>query len=133
MLCPPHQLAAYLIHVRELEKDFDTLELKMFLAAYLIHARELEKDFDALELQHVLRENSVADELPARASTWVSVLEDVIERQLLRPSAQPAEQDEGSETSTSKLAVPEAFHPWNPPRIICAIEDPGPPERQHPS
>ena len=40
------------------------------LAAYLIHVRKLEKDFDALELQHVPREfNSAADDLSARAST----------------------------------------------------------------
>ena len=40
------------------------------LAAYLIHVRKLEKDFDALELQHVPREfNSAADDLSVRAST----------------------------------------------------------------
>jgi ribonuclease HI len=40
------------------------------LAAYLIHVRKLEKDFDVLELQHVSREgNSVANALSARAST----------------------------------------------------------------
>ena len=40
------------------------------LAAYLIHVRKLEKDFDALELQQVPREfNSAADDLSARAST----------------------------------------------------------------
>ena len=39
------------------------------LAAYLIHVRKLEKDFNALELQHVPRElNSAADDLSARAS-----------------------------------------------------------------
>jgi hypothetical protein len=56
------------------------------LAAYLIYVRELEKDFDALELQHVPHDNSMADELRARASTWASVLEDVFETRLLRPS-----------------------------------------------
>jgi ribonuclease HI len=40
------------------------------LAAYLIHVRKLEKDFDTLELQHVPREgNSAADALSTRAST----------------------------------------------------------------
>ena len=39
------------------------------VAAYLIHVRKLENDFDALELQHVPRElNSAADDLSARAS-----------------------------------------------------------------
>jgi ribonuclease HI len=48
------------------------------LAAYLIHVRKLEKDFDVLELQHIPREgNSVADALSARASTQASVLEGV--------------------------------------------------------
>jgi ribonuclease HI len=36
------------------------------LAAYLIHVRKLEKDFDVLELQHIPREgNSAADALSA--------------------------------------------------------------------
>jgi ribonuclease HI len=40
------------------------------LAAYLIQVRRLEKDFNMLELQHVPREgNSAADALSARAST----------------------------------------------------------------
>ena len=93
------------------------------LAAYLLHVRKLEKDFIALELQHVLRaSNSAADELSMRASTWAPVLEGVFERRLLRPTAQPAESGEGGETSTSKLAVPVAFHLQNPPRIVCATE-----------
>jgi hypothetical protein len=34
------------------------------LAAYLLHARKLEKDFEALDLQHIPRaENAVADDL----------------------------------------------------------------------
>ena len=41
------------------------------LAAYLLHVRKLEKDFSALEMQHVPRaHNSAADELSTRASTW---------------------------------------------------------------
>ena len=57
------------------------------LAAYLIHVRKLEKDFDALELQHVPREfNSAADDLSARAYTWAPVPEGIFERRLLRPT-----------------------------------------------
>jgi ribonuclease HI len=38
------------------------------LAAYLIHVRKLEKDFDTLEMQHVTRDgNSAVDMLSARA------------------------------------------------------------------
>jgi ribonuclease HI len=95
------------------------------LAAYLLHVKKLEKDFIALELQHVPRaNNSTAYELSTRASTWAPVLEGVFERRLLRPTAQPAEPGEGGETSTSKLAVPVAFHLQNPPRIMCATEGP---------
>jgi ribonuclease HI len=95
------------------------------LAAYLLHVRKLEKDFIALELQHVPRaNNSTADELSTRASTWAPMPEGVFERQLLRPTAQPAKPGEGGETSTSKLAVPVAFHLQNPPRIVCATEGP---------
>jgi ribonuclease HI len=95
------------------------------LAAYLIHVRKLEEDFIALELQHVPRANkSAADELSTRASTWAPVPEGVFERRLLRPTTQPIEPGEGGETSTSKLAVPVAFHLQNPPRIVCATEGP---------
>jgi ribonuclease HI len=81
------------------------------LAAYLLHVRKLEKDFIALKLQHVPRaNNSAADELSMRASTWAPVPEGVFERWLLRPTAQPAEPGEGGETSTLKLAVPVVFH-----------------------
>jgi ribonuclease HI len=95
------------------------------LAAYLLHVRKLEKDFTALELQHVPRaHNSSADELSMRASTWAPVLEGVFERRLLRPTAQPAELGKGGETSTSKLAVPVVFHPQDPPRLVCATAGP---------
>jgi ribonuclease HI len=48
------------------------------LTAYLLHVRKLEKDFTALELQHVPRaDNSVADDLSMRASTWAPVPEGV--------------------------------------------------------
>jgi hypothetical protein len=93
------------------------------LAAYLLHVRKLEKDFIALELQHVLRaSNSAADELSMRASTWAPMPEGVFERRLLRSTTQPAESGEGGETTTSKLVVPVAFHLQNPPRIVCATE-----------
>jgi ribonuclease HI len=95
------------------------------LAAYLLHVRKLENGFIALELQHVPRaNNSAADELSTRASTWAPVPEGVFERRLLRSTAQPAEPGEGGETSTSKLAVPVAIHLQNPPRIVCATEGP---------
>jgi hypothetical protein len=95
------------------------------LAAYLPHVRKLEKDFMALELQHVSRaDNSVVDELSMRASTWAPMPEGVFERRLLRPTAQPTELDEGGETSTSKLAVPVAYHLQNPPKTVCATGGP---------
>jgi ribonuclease HI len=95
------------------------------LAAYLIHVRKLEKDFDVLELQHVPREgNSAADALSASASTQAPMLEGVFQRRLLKPSAQPADLGEGGRTSTSKLAVPVALHLWSPPRVVCSLEGP---------
>jgi ribonuclease HI len=58
------------------------------LAAYLLHVRKLEKDFTALELQHVPQvDNSAADELSTRASTWAPVPEGIFKRRLLRPTA----------------------------------------------
>jgi ribonuclease HI len=51
------------------------------LAAYLLHMRKLEKDFTALELQHVPRaDNSAADDLSMRASTWAPVPEGIFEK-----------------------------------------------------
>jgi ribonuclease HI len=95
------------------------------LAAYLIHVRKLEKDFDVLELQHVPCEgNSAVDALSARASTQASVPKGVFQQRLLKPSAQPAGLGEGGRTSTSKLAVPAALHPWSPPRVVCTLEGP---------
>jgi hypothetical protein len=52
------------------------------------------------------------------------VPEDVFERRLLRPTAQPAEPGEGGEASTSKLAVPVVFHPQDPPWTVCATKGP---------
>jgi ribonuclease HI len=95
------------------------------LAAYLIHVKRLEKDFDVLELQHVPREgNSAADALSASASTQAPVPEGVFQRRLLKPSALPADLGEGGRTSTSKLAVPAALYPWSPPRVVCSLEGP---------
>jgi ribonuclease HI len=95
------------------------------LVAYLLHVRKLEKDFTALELQHVPRaDNSAANDLSVRASTWAPVPKGVFERRLLRPTAQPDELSEGGETSTSKLAVPVASHLQNPPKVVCAIGNP---------
>jgi ribonuclease HI len=98
------------------------------LAAYLLHVRKLGKDFTTLELQHVPRaNNSAADELSKRASTWAPAPEGVFERRLLRPTAQPAKLGEGGETSTSKLAVPVAYHLQNPPKTVCATGGPASP------
>jgi ribonuclease HI len=98
------------------------------LAAYLLHVRKLEKEFTALELQHVPRaDNSVADELSVRASTWAPVPEGVFERRLLRPTAQPVELDDGGQSSTSKLAVPVAYHLQNPPKTVCTTGGPARP------
>jgi ribonuclease HI len=95
------------------------------LAAYLLHVRKLEKDFTALELQHVPRsDNSTTDELSRRASAWAPVLEGVFKRRLLRPTTQPAELGKGGETSTPKLAVSVASHLQNPPKTVCAIGGP---------
>jgi hypothetical protein len=89
------------------------------LTAYLLHVRKLEKDFTALELQHVPRaDNSAADDLSVKASTWAPVLEGVFERRLLRPTARPAKLGVGGKTSTSKLAVTVASQ--NPPKTVCA-------------
>jgi hypothetical protein len=109
--------------IKQVRGEFSCNEPR--LAAYLLHVRKLEKDFIALELQHVPRaNNSTADELSTRASTWAPVPEGIFERRLVRPTAQPAEPGEEGETSTSKLAVPVAFHVQNPPRIVCATKGP---------
>jgi hypothetical protein len=95
--------------------------------------RKLEKDFTTLELQHVPQaDNSVADDLSVRASTWAPVPEGVFERRLLRPTAQPAKLGEGGEASTSKLAVPVASHLQNPPKIVCATGGPVSPSTPQP-
>jgi hypothetical protein len=96
--------------------------------------RKLEKDFDALELQHVPREdNSMEDALSTRASTQASMPDGVFQTRLLKPSAQLAELGEGGQSSTSKLVVPVALHPWGPPRIVCTIEGPEDLEEPNPN
>jgi ribonuclease HI len=95
------------------------------LAAYLLHVMKLEKEFTALELQHVPRaDNSAIDDLSVRASTWAPMPEGVFKRRLLRPTAQPTELGEGGAISTSKLAVPVASHLQNPSKTMCAMGDP---------
>jgi ribonuclease HI len=82
------------------------------LAAYLLHARKLEKDFEVLDLQHIPRaENAVADNLSAKASTLAPVLDGVLERRMRQPIAWAANPSEGGEASTSKLVVPTVLLP----------------------
>jgi ribonuclease HI len=101
------------------------------IAAYLLHVRRLEKDFTALELQHVPRaDNSAADDLSVKASTWAPVPEGIFERWLLRSTTQPAELGEGGESSTSKLAVPVVSQ--NPPKTVCATGGPASPLASQP-
>jgi hypothetical protein len=66
----------------------------------------------------------MADALSTKASTQASVPEGVFQRRLLKPTAQPAGLGEGGQTSTSKLAVPVALHPGDPPRVVCTLEGP---------
>jgi hypothetical protein len=88
--------------------------------------RKLEKDFTALKLQHVPRaNNSAADDLSVKASTWAPVPEGIFERRLLKSTAQPVELGEGGKTSTLKLAVLVASQ--NPPKAVCAIGSPASP------
>jgi hypothetical protein len=94
------------------------------LAAYLLHVRKLEKDFEVLDLHHIpCAENVVADDLSTKASTWVPVPDGIIERWLQQSIAQPAEPGKGSETSTLSLAVPAALISWSPPRIVGVTGD----------
>jgi hypothetical protein len=53
------------------------------LAAYLLHARKLENDFQAQDLQHIPRtENVMADDLSTKASTSAPIPDGVLERWL---------------------------------------------------
>jgi ribonuclease HI/transposase InsO family protein len=92
------------------------------LAAYLVYVQSLMKDFEVLGFQHIPRaENAIADELSAQASTRAPAPEGVFLKRLLRPSAQVANQGEGGQTSTSKLAVPVAMRPWFTPKLVGAL------------
>jgi ribonuclease HI len=51
------------------------------LAAYLLHVRKLKKDFDVLDLHHIPHaENAVADDLSIKAFTWAPVPDRIFER-----------------------------------------------------
>jgi hypothetical protein len=103
------------------------------LAAYLLHVRKLEKDFKVLDLQHIPRaENVVADDLSTKASTSAPVPDGVLERRLRQPTAWAANPSEGGETSTSKLAVPAVLLPWSPPRVVGITGDSVHPGAQDP-
>jgi ribonuclease HI len=53
------------------------------LAAYLLHARKLEKEFEVLDLQHIPRgENAMIDDMSNKASTSAPVPDVVPERRL---------------------------------------------------
>jgi hypothetical protein len=103
------------------------------LAAYLLHARKLEKDFEVLDLQHIPRaENAVADDLSTKASTSAHVSDGVLERRLWQPTAWAANPNEGGETSTSKPVVPAVLLPWSPPRVVGITGDSVHPGSQDP-
>jgi ribonuclease HI len=54
------------------------------LAAYLLHVQKLEKDFEVLELHHVPHtDNAVVDDVLTKSSTLAPVPDGVIERRLL--------------------------------------------------
>jgi ribonuclease HI len=94
------------------------------LTTYLLHACKMEKDFVVLDLQHIPRaENTVVDDLSAKASTSAPVPDGVLERGLRQPAAWVANPSEGGETSTSKLAVPVVLLPWSPPRVLGITRD----------
>jgi hypothetical protein len=94
------------------------------LAAYLLHARKLEKDFEVLDLQHILRvENAVVDDMSTKASTSTPIPDGVLERQLRQPIARAADLSDGGETSTLKLVVPAVLVPWSLPRVIDVTGD----------
>jgi ribonuclease HI len=94
------------------------------LAAYLLHVRKLEKDFEVLDLQQIPRaENAVADDLSTKASTSAPVPDGVLERRLRQPTAWAANPSEGGEISISKLVVPAVLLPWRPSRFVGVTGD----------
>jgi transposase InsO family protein len=103
------------------------------LAAYLLHVRKLKKDFDVLNLHHIPHaENAVADDLSTKVSIWAPVPDGIFERRLQQPTARLARPGEGGETSTSKLTVLAALIPWSPPRIVGITGDSVHPDAQDP-
>jgi hypothetical protein len=94
------------------------------LAAYLLHVRKLEKDFEVLDLQHIPRvKNAMADDLSTKASTSALVPDGVLERWLRYAIAWVANPSEGGEINTSKLVVPTSLVPWSPPRVVGVTGD----------
>jgi hypothetical protein len=103
------------------------------LAAYLLHVRKLEKDFEVLNLQHIPRvENAVADDLSTKASTSAPISDGVLERMLRQPTTWAANPSEEGETSTSELVVPAVLLPCSPPRVIDVTGDSMHPDAQDP-
>jgi ribonuclease HI len=93
----------------------------ILLVAYLLHVQRLDKHFKVLDLHHIPHaENALADDLSTKASTWAPVPDDVFERWLQQPTAQPAKPGKGGNTSTSRLAVPI---PWSPLRNVGVTGD----------
>jgi hypothetical protein len=92
------------------------------LAAYVLHVRKLEKDFEVLDLQHIPRtENAMADDLSTKVSTSALVPDGELERRMRQLTTWVANPSEGGETSTSKLVVPTVLVPWSLPRIVGAM------------
>jgi hypothetical protein len=57
------------------------------LAAYLLHVQKLKKDFEVLDLQHIPHaNNAVTDELSTKASTWAPVPDSFFEKKLQQPT-----------------------------------------------
>jgi ribonuclease HI len=103
------------------------------LAAYLLHVRKLEKDFEVLDLQHIPRaKNAVADNLSTKASTSAPIPDGVLERKPRQPTAWAANPSEGGETRTSKLVVLVILLPWSPLRIVGVTRDSVHPGAQDP-
>jgi hypothetical protein len=103
------------------------------LAAYLLHVWKLEKDFEVLDLYHIPHvENAVTDDLSTKASTWTPVPDVVFERRLQQPTARPAKPGKEGETSTLRLAVPVALILWSSPRIVGIMGDSVHPSAQDP-
>jgi hypothetical protein len=98
--------------------------INLQLATYLLHAQKLEKDFEVLDLHHIPRtDNTVADDLSTKASTWASVPNGVFERRLQRPTTWPAQPGKGGRNDTLKPMVPAVLILWSPSRIVGVTGD----------